>query len=117
MKSIFKSWDPDPTGLLLGTGFMRFTTGIGIDGLALEYSDSIDILAVYSNIEGRGNFRKFMSELKRHYNQVRVLHIMEPIVAKALKNYGFLEVTAIMPDGEKVEGLEWNKEVRTRAQA
>ena len=112
MKKLFTKWEPDPAGLMLGTGFMRFETKVGIDGLVLECGDRIDLLAVIATNDNGGNLKRFFTELKARYNVIRVLCIMNPAVEAALKRYGsFRTCRDIGYDGSTVTGIEWKKEM------
>ena len=56
--ALFSAWTPDPVGTMLGTGYMRFETRIGIQGLTrMDNEGGLDILAVVSESPGNGKFR------------------------------------------------------------
>lgn len=112
MMKLFTSWEPDPAGLLLGTGFMRFTTKLGIDGLALESNDHIDILAVHSDDPGKGNFRKFLIELRARYHSINFLSVQNDILRDSLVRGYFKPTQFIGTDGVIVAAMGWKKEMR-----
>jgi hypothetical protein len=100
---------PHWLGDVLGTNFMEFDTPT-VQGLAREDGDRVEILAIYSKEQGRGYFRDFIARCKGEFREVRVLTIMEPQVAKALKRYGFRKFQRREPDGERVAGMVWKRQ-------
>lgn len=110
MKTIpaFFDWaEPDPLGVLLGTGYWRFTTPFGSDGLAKWEGDRLDVLAIGSRRDGEGMFRTFIEQSKKHFRIVFVWHDMNPIVTEAMKRWGFVRCLEIASDGEKMHGWKW----------
>lgn len=62
--SLFTFWEPDPVGVILQTGYFRFETPLGVGGLArIGDDDELDVLAVHSEQEGIGQFRRFIGWL------------------------------------------------------
>lgn len=100
--------EPDPAGLILGTGYERFESPTGIDGLAKENGDRLDVLAVYAREHGQGAFREFIRLAKKEYRTVCVWLDDNPAIGPALQRYGFTPETEIQPDGEIVTGWRWD---------
>lgn len=109
-KSIFKTWSDDPVGKILGTGYRQFISNFGVDGLAKESGDRLDILAVYSHQIGKGNFRRFIAACQSEYRIIGVWAIGNPIIEQALGRYGFTpEIEIASTSTEKMEGMRWDK--------
>lgn len=109
-KSIFTHSEPDPIGQLLGTGYDRFESKCGIDGLAKEKDNRLDVLAVHANKPGKGQFRAFIALCKKHYQTVCVWDIFNPVVEQALTKYGFTEAHEVDGmTGEAMIGMRWDK--------
>jgi hypothetical protein len=106
---LFASWEPDPAGQILGTGMQRFTTAIGVDGLATVNADRLDILAVVSVWPGKGHFRNFIDQCKKRFNVICVWEVWNPQLVAALGRYGFTPETDIAPWGETVKGYRWDE--------
>lgn len=104
----FASWKPDPVGIILGTGYMRFTTALGIDGLArLDGEGGLDCLVVIARDPGKGQFRRFITAAKKHFRRVAVWEDWNPVIGKALNRYGFIRARCVEADGEVCNGWEW----------
>jgi len=99
---------PDPVGVVLGTGYMRFESACGIDGLAKVTGDRLDILAVAARTTGKGQFRKFITLAKQEFKTVCVWEDWNPILGPALARYGFTPEKEIQADGEVVDGWRWD---------
>jgi hypothetical protein len=106
---MFILWEPDEVGKILGTGFMRFQTDIGVDGLATEDGEKFELLAVRAMFVRHGRFREFIRQLKEHYKTICVWHPDNPILPPVLERYGFKPDLKIMGDGEVVKGYRWDK--------
>lgn len=105
--TLFTSWEPDPLGVLLGTGFNRFNTRVGIDGLAKITGSKLEILAVHAKTKGVGQFRDFITFAKRQFSHIYVWQDDNPIVTNALQRYDFTPAYTIEAGGEVVAGWEW----------
>lgn len=100
--------EPDIIGEYLKTGYCRFRSPIGINGLAREQGPLLEILAVVANKPGTGQFRTFIERCKQEYETVTVWEDWNPIVGEALKRYGFVPTSA--PDGDStISGWIWRK--------
>lgn len=113
MNSLFTIWTPDPIGEVLGTGYYRFDTAIGINGLAqIRHPDNsrieLDILAVVAEQPGKGQFRRFIKEAKKRFDVISVWEDWNPVVGKMLASYGFLVATKC-DKGENLNGWRWTK--------
>lgn len=104
--------EPDPIGLILGTGYMRFEAPCGVDGLAKTDAiegGRIDILAVHARTPGKGQFREFIQQCKQHYGTICVWEDWNPAIGPALQRYGFTPETEIQGNGEAVNGWRWDR--------
>lgn len=97
--SFFTSWEPDGVGVLLGTGFNRFTTAGGIDGLGKITGKRLDLLAIVALDPGTGQFRRFIAEAKTHFDTIAILHDWNPLMPEILKRYGFRPIVCEQHDG------------------
>lgn len=104
---VFKTFEPDPIGEILRTGFWRFTSHAGIDGLARETGNLLEILAVATDNPGNGQFRQFIADCKRHYRVVTIWKIWNPFLEAVLWRYEFNPVSAREADGEIISGMTW----------
>lgn len=109
MKStgFFTTFEPDPVGVLLGTGYQRFETADGMAGLAKVTGDRLDVLAVVAARAGEGKFRRFIAAAKRAFAVVAVWEDWNPIIGGALQRYGFQPATQTEADGEVIHGWQW----------
>jgi hypothetical protein len=104
---LFDVLTPDPVGEILGTGFQRFAVHrFELNGLLKITGDSLEILAVVSENEDRGNFRDFIDACKDRFREVIVWHIDNPIVESALSRYGFVATQKFERD-ERIPGMIW----------
>lgn len=79
----------DPVSDILGTGFNRFASASGIDGLAKVEGTRLDILALVSNNPATGQFREFIRQCKESYTTIVIWEVMNLTLEAALKRYGF----------------------------
>lgn len=103
---------PDPVSLALGMGeqaFHRFSSPIGVRGLAKWKGGRLDILAIESAVPGAGQFRKFISLCKDSFQTICIWQIWNESLHAALLRYGFTPQTEISGDGEVINGLRWDK--------
>lgn len=107
--SLLGETEPDPVGAILGTGYYRFSSPVGIDGLCKVNGGRLDLLAVISREPSKGHLREFLRQAKEHYRTVCVWHVDNPALGPALERYGFTPETEIQPDGEIVPGYRWDK--------
>ena len=101
--------EPDPIGVVLCTGYMRFQSPGGLGGLAKWTDTRLDLLAVHAMIEGRGQFRDFIASAKREWQTICVWEDWNPVVGPALARYGFTRETEVQGDGEIINGWRWDK--------
>lgn len=101
--------EPDPIGVILGTGYMRFQSPNGLGGLAKWTDDRLDLLAVHAFTQGQGQFRSFIAAAKLQWKTICVWQISNPFLGSALERYGFTPETEIQSDGEIVEGFRWDR--------
>ena len=101
--------EPDPIGIMLGTGYNRFESPIGLAGLAKWTDERLDLLAVHTRQKRKGHFRDFIARAKTVWQTICVWHDDNPLVGEALARYGFSRETEIQGDGEMVTGWRWDK--------
>lgn len=80
---------PDVFGEILGTGYSRIQSRIGIHGLARAKGSRVDFLAVMAKTPGTRQFRKFIAGRQAAYQEIHVWEDWNPLVGKALSKYGF----------------------------
>lgn len=110
--SLFTLWIPDPVGTILGTGYYRFSTEVGVHGLAkivhIKDRTELDILAVDSERKGKGQLRSFITETKKRFDSISIWEILNPVVGKILASYQFLPARKV-DCGETIIGWRWIK--------
>src|SRR5213596_3527911 len=100
----------DPVGMVLGTGYMRFSSPFGIDGLVRTHSkNKIEFLAVVSLHEGKGNFHRFIDACKERYETICIWHDWNPAIGQMAKRWGFKPETQMECCGEMVSGWQWDR--------
>lgn len=103
----FLTWQRQPLGDILGTGFHSFSSIGQINGLGNVAADgAFEILAVYSLVPGCGHFRGFLHECRVRFPAVRILNVWNPWLGAVLLRYGFREYERVEPDGEIVQVFE-----------
>ena len=101
--------NPDPVGELLGTGYLRFQSPSGIDGLAKENGDRLDLLAVNALVPGIGQFRRFIQRCKREYETICIWEVWNPMLHEILQRYGFRAYSEKdRHTGERLEGYRYD---------
>lgn len=98
--------EPDFTSVILGTGFDRFSSPTGIDGLAKWTDEQLELLAVIANAPHQGQFRAFIQQAKEIWPIILVWHVHNGFLDAALARYGFQPITSEC-DGETVPGWRW----------
>lgn len=106
MMTLISEWAPDPIGVSLGTGFMRFKSPFGITGLARVRNGQLDLLMLIAENPGRGHLRHFIERAKLEYSAIAVLDIWHGWLRKVLERYGFTPYLLI-EDDEEVKGMIW----------
>lgn len=106
---VFKRWEMDPIGEALGTGYMRFVANSGLEGLAKEAGDGVEILAVIAPTPGSGQFRDFIEAAKANYQHVSIFEIWNRTMVNTLSRYGFAPFDGKGQFGESVTGMRWEK--------
>jgi hypothetical protein len=97
-------FSPDPIGQMLGTGYKRFESSVGINGLAKVTGLRIDILAVVATRQRTGQFRRFIAAVKNTYDVIAVWEDWNPVIGAALQRYGFHRAAMTGIDGETGKG-------------
>lgn len=101
---------PDPVGDHLGTGYSRFVSPLGIDGLAKEDGSRVDLLAVYSPDPGKGHLSAFIAHCQSVYETVCVWEDMNPVIGAMLSKRGYRRVMQIDDKhGELLHGWRWDR--------
>lgn len=112
---VLGSITPDPFNQLLGTGYSRFQSSTGMNGLAKEHKKRVDILALDATKPGTGQLRKFIDRCKREYKTICIWEVWNPWLRDVLKRYGFYTYQAFDRDsGEWLAGYRYDRE-RKRA--
>jgi hypothetical protein len=106
---LFITWEPDFTGIILKTGYMRFESLSGVAGLAKVKDGDLHLLAVHADVEGIGQFRNFINRAKQHFDVIYVWEIWNVWLGAVLKRYGFGNCVMVERDGEKLTGMVWRK--------
>lgn len=107
MNAMLGKTEPDPFGQLLGTGFQRFKSHCGVNGLAKEIGQMrLEVLAVESTKPGTGQLRKFVELTKKNYKGVIFWEVWNEDLSKALVRYGFRPVEKT-DEFETISGLGW----------
>lgn len=110
MNPVLGHTEPDFVGQLLGTGYQRFRSPTGCEGLAKEKDNRLDVLAVVATTEKTGQFRNFVAMAQEQYQTICVWHDWNPVIGPALERYWFTPETEI--DGltnEKMVGWRWDR--------
>lgn len=101
---------PDPVGKMLGTRFDQFRSNVGIDGLARYNGNGmIELLAVHARTPGKGQFRRFIANLKKEYKTICVWEISNPLLETVLPRYGFKREVTIDSNGETLAGFRYDR--------
>ena len=111
--SILGTTTEDPIGKVLGTGYMRFTSPVGIEGLAKVMPGfRLEILAVNAVRPGNGCFKHFIEQAKQEFNVFCIWHVTSDILMDCLPRYGFrpwAEKQRIEGRFEHMDGWRWDK--------
>lgn len=109
MSVIFTSSRPDYASLVLNTGWNRFTSKQGIDGLMRINGLDLELLAVFAAKPGTGQFRRFITACKGKFDTVAVWEIWNDDLPTILTRYGFIPVEKTEDDGEVIRGFCWKR--------
>lgn len=90
-----------------GTQFCSFMTPT-VHGLARVEGKRIDLLAVVAVVSGRGDFGRFVDDLKRSYETIAVWEIWNADLNSMLHRRGFKPVREDV-DGDLVTGVRWDR--------
>ena len=100
---------PDPISSLLGTGYEKFRSPTGLNGLAKDSDERLDLLVVDATIPGTGQFRTFIEKAKLEYETICVWEVWNKDLRPILERYGFFPYHETDPDtDEPLEGYRWN---------
>jgi hypothetical protein len=97
----------DWAGMMLGTGFNRFTSPFGVKGLAKDDAVRLDLLAVESTIPSTGQFKRFIQAAKEQYQIICIWHDWNPGVGPMLQRWGFQRYREQW-QGEDLIGWRWD---------
>lgn len=99
----------DVLSALLNIGFSRFTAPTGIEGLSKWISVSrLELLAVAATKPGTGQFRAFITECKKCFDEIVIWEVWNQDLIPVLLRYGFEPVNEAR-DGEEMRGYKWRK--------
>lgn len=107
--SVLGTTTPDVVSLIWQTGFERFQSPNGLEGLARVAGDRLDVLAVSNSTGKRGLFREFIAQAKLEYKTICVWVIENPIIHDALLRYGFTPDIEIDQFGDTQQLLRWDR--------
>ncbi len=77
---------PDLAGQILKTGYDRFQSPTGIDGLCRVTGKRLDLLAVFAAQEGKGQFRNFIAKSKKEFETIRIYEIWNPTLKRVFNH-------------------------------
>ncbi len=100
---------PDPFGVMLGTGYSRFNSPLGIEGLAKESNGRVDILAVVAPEEGKGHLAMFLAHCMTVYDTICIWEDWNPILGPMLARRGFVRISELDKFKEKITGWRWDR--------
>lgn len=105
---LFDSWEYDPSDAIFQTCFCRFTSPLGLNGLARATEDTLDILAVFADRPGQGAFTKFLKRAQGRFSTIRVLSIWNPILQGFLESRGFVRFMDFDENShDMIHGHKW----------
>lgn len=111
--SVLGATSEDRIGKALGTGFMRFSSPVGINGLAkVSPGFRLEILAVDAVRPGNGHFKHFIERAKQEFNVICIWHVTSEILMDCLPRYGFRpweERQRVNGEFEHMDGWRWDK--------
>lgn len=64
----------------------------GVQGVCTSKGRVIEIITIWSMNDGKGKLREFIQLLKKHYDEIAVFGIVEPILEGALGRYNFVNL-------------------------
>jgi hypothetical protein len=103
-------WEPDPFDSHFQTCFCRFTSPLGLNGLARATDDALDILAVFADRPGQGAFTKFLKRAQGRFSTIRVLSIWNPILQGFLESRGFVRFMDFDENShDMIHGHKWTR--------
>lgn len=108
----FITMSPDPVAKMLGTGYSRFVSQSGIDGLCKIDGDTLCILAVHATKPNSGQFRDFVSKSKAQFPTIKIYEVWNPDLESALDRYGFRKLRERVfcaGESEMVDCYRWDK--------
>ncbi len=87
--SVLGATEPHFIGRVLGTGYERFYSETGMNGLAREDGDRLNLLALDASNPGTGQFREFIEQAKKEYKTICIWHVSHEWLKLKLLEYGF----------------------------
>jgi hypothetical protein len=109
--SVLGPLKPDPIGAALGTGYLRFRSPLGVNGLCRIAGKRLEILAVDSNHPGCGHFAEFIRQAKKEFDTICVWYVTSQILRDCLPRYKFRpwnERQLCRGEWESLEGYRWD---------
>jgi hypothetical protein len=89
-----------------GAEFREFITPTA-RGLAMVRGDRLDILAIATEHEGRGEFSRFLAKCKENYSVIGIWEIWNPILKTILARKDFHAASEVLAYGELSNGMIW----------
>lgn len=99
---------PHWTSEMFGSGYMEFRGAVS--GLAKVIGAEVHILSVISQTPGVGFFKRFVGELKEHYEFIRFWSVVNDEIRPMLARYGFKQGNDVDQFGEMQEVWDWRRE-------
>jgi len=104
--TLFDQWIPHWVGVLLGTGYVGFTSPFGVEGLARVDGATLHFLALVATKPRTGQLTRFMREAQHVAAEIYVWAIWNDDLRAALTRWGFEPA----PDtAEETEGMRWHR--------
>lgn len=104
---LFSIIEPDPVGQILDTGFNRFRSDrFRMNGLCKITDTGIELLALYADCPGQGDFGRFLTECRNVFAEIQVLHVDNKRLESYLARRGF-SWTQRYERGELITGMIW----------
>lgn len=99
-----------PVSMEAITGYHRFSSPGGIDGLSKFTDTRLDLLVVVARGKpGQGCFREFLGKAKRQFRTICMWQFHNERLLMMLKREGFIEATDVQC-GERITGLRWDRQ-------
>lgn len=100
----------DPISVALETGYRRFYSPFGVEGLARVQGPKLEILAIAATLPHQGLFRAFITKAKEEFQIICIWEVWNEFLPAVLVRYGFHPITQLDPvTCEITSGFKWTK--------